>query len=170
MENMKLKDLIIKTEKVSWQELKDLQPNNLKNPYHTKMYMKPCYQEKLDYVKANISNPENWYVIEPVTEYMVDHVYYMIKQFEKSDFNDYTIRICKSYNCITFFTSVNNQIIVSSIDYCVFPDTVKTMWSNGFSDYLTHKKYRNKQFINLVKWIRSLRTTKEIYEFNVKYI
>ena len=30
-----LKDLIIKTEKVNWQELKDLQPNNLKNPYHT---------------------------------------------------------------------------------------------------------------------------------------
>jgi DNA modification methylase len=30
-----LKDLIIKTEKVNWQELKDLQPNNLKTPYHT---------------------------------------------------------------------------------------------------------------------------------------
>lgn len=30
-----IKDLILKTEKVNWQELKDLQPTNLKNPYHT---------------------------------------------------------------------------------------------------------------------------------------
>jgi hypothetical protein len=30
-----IKDLIIKTEKVDWQELKDLQPTNLKNPYHS---------------------------------------------------------------------------------------------------------------------------------------
>lgn len=32
-----LKDLIIKTEKVNWQELKDLQPNNLKTPHHSNL-------------------------------------------------------------------------------------------------------------------------------------
>lgn len=32
-----LKDLILKTEKVNWQELKDLQPNNLKTPYHSNL-------------------------------------------------------------------------------------------------------------------------------------
>jgi hypothetical protein len=31
---MKIKDLILKTEKVNWQELEDLQPINLKNNYH----------------------------------------------------------------------------------------------------------------------------------------
>jgi hypothetical protein len=33
----KIKDLILKTEKVNWLELQDLQPNNLKTPYHTKL-------------------------------------------------------------------------------------------------------------------------------------
>jgi len=32
---MKIKDLILKTEKVNWQELKDLQPVDLKNNYHS---------------------------------------------------------------------------------------------------------------------------------------
>jgi hypothetical protein len=32
---MKIKDLILKTEKVNWQDLKDLQPINLKNNYHS---------------------------------------------------------------------------------------------------------------------------------------
>jgi hypothetical protein len=32
---MKIKDLILKTEKVNWQELEDLQPINLKNNYHS---------------------------------------------------------------------------------------------------------------------------------------
>ena len=32
---MKIQDLIIKTEKVKWQDLKDLQPENLKIPYHS---------------------------------------------------------------------------------------------------------------------------------------
>lgn len=32
---MKIKDLILKTEKVNWQDLKDLQPVNLKNNYHS---------------------------------------------------------------------------------------------------------------------------------------
>ncbi len=32
---MKIKDLILKTEKVDWQELKDLQPVDLKNNYHS---------------------------------------------------------------------------------------------------------------------------------------
>lgn len=31
---MKIQDLIVKTEKVKWQDLKDLQPENLKIPYH----------------------------------------------------------------------------------------------------------------------------------------
>lgn len=31
---MKIQDLIVKTEKVAWQDLKDLQPENLKLPYH----------------------------------------------------------------------------------------------------------------------------------------
>ena len=31
---MKIKDLILKTEKIDWQDLKDLQPINLKNNYH----------------------------------------------------------------------------------------------------------------------------------------
>jgi len=31
---MKIKDLILKTEKVNWQDLEDLQPINLKNNYH----------------------------------------------------------------------------------------------------------------------------------------
>jgi len=31
---MKIKDLILKTEKINWQELEDLQPINLKNNYH----------------------------------------------------------------------------------------------------------------------------------------
>ena len=30
-----IKDLILKTEKVKWQDLKDLQPTNLKTPYHS---------------------------------------------------------------------------------------------------------------------------------------
>lgn len=34
---MQIKDLIIKTEKVNWQELKDLQPTNLKTPYHSNL-------------------------------------------------------------------------------------------------------------------------------------
>ena len=32
---MKIKDLILKTDKVNWQELEDLQPINLKNNYHS---------------------------------------------------------------------------------------------------------------------------------------
>jgi DNA modification methylase len=32
---MQIKDLILKTEKINWQELKDLQPNNLKTSYHS---------------------------------------------------------------------------------------------------------------------------------------
>ena len=32
---MKIQDLIVKTEKVAWQDLKDLQPENLKIPYHS---------------------------------------------------------------------------------------------------------------------------------------
>ena len=32
---MKIQDLIVKTEKVKWQDLKDLQPENLKIPYHS---------------------------------------------------------------------------------------------------------------------------------------
>lgn len=32
---MKIKDLILKTEKINWQELEDLQPINLKNNYHS---------------------------------------------------------------------------------------------------------------------------------------
>ena len=32
---MKIKDLILKTEQVNWQELEDLQPINLKNNYHS---------------------------------------------------------------------------------------------------------------------------------------
>lgn len=32
---MKIKDLILKTQKLNWQELKDLQPVNLKNNYHS---------------------------------------------------------------------------------------------------------------------------------------
>lgn len=35
LEQMKIEDLIIKTEKVKWQDLKDLQPENLKIPYHS---------------------------------------------------------------------------------------------------------------------------------------
>lgn len=34
---MKIKDLILKTEKLNWLDLKDLQPNNLKTPYHTNL-------------------------------------------------------------------------------------------------------------------------------------
>jgi len=34
---LQLKDLILKTKKVNWQELKDLQPNNLKTPYHSNL-------------------------------------------------------------------------------------------------------------------------------------
>ncbi len=37
---MKIEDLIVKTEKVKWQELKDLQPNNLKLPYHNEKLKK----------------------------------------------------------------------------------------------------------------------------------
>jgi hypothetical protein len=32
---MKIKDLILKTEKIDWQNIKDLQPVNLKNNYHS---------------------------------------------------------------------------------------------------------------------------------------
>jgi len=32
---IEIKDLILKTEKINWQELKDLQPNNLKTSYHS---------------------------------------------------------------------------------------------------------------------------------------
>lgn len=32
---MKIKDLIVKTQKVAWQELKDLQPENLKTNFHS---------------------------------------------------------------------------------------------------------------------------------------
>ena len=32
---MKIKDIILKTEKINWQELEDLQPINLKNNYHS---------------------------------------------------------------------------------------------------------------------------------------
>lgn len=31
---MKIQDLIVKTEKVKWQDLKDLQPENLKTNFH----------------------------------------------------------------------------------------------------------------------------------------
>lgn len=34
---MSLKDRVLKTEKVKWLDLKDLQPINLKNPYYTKL-------------------------------------------------------------------------------------------------------------------------------------
>ena len=39
---MKIKDLILKTEKVNWQELKDLQPVDLKNNYHSEKTKKSC--------------------------------------------------------------------------------------------------------------------------------
>tara|TARA_R100000951_G_C2606907_1_gene169969 strand:- start:374 stop:976 length:603 start_codon:yes stop_codon:yes gene_type:complete len=37
---LKIKDLILKTEKVDWQSLKDLQPINLKNNYHAEKVKK----------------------------------------------------------------------------------------------------------------------------------
>jgi hypothetical protein len=37
---MKIEDLIVKTEKVKWQDLKDLQPSNLKLPYHNEKLKK----------------------------------------------------------------------------------------------------------------------------------
>jgi len=37
---LKIKDLIVKTEKVDWQSLKDLQPINLKNNYHAEKVKK----------------------------------------------------------------------------------------------------------------------------------
>jgi hypothetical protein len=33
----KIKDKVIKTEKINWQNLKDLQPTNFKNPFYKKI-------------------------------------------------------------------------------------------------------------------------------------
>tara|TARA_R110001606_G_scaffold245500_3_gene393502 strand:- start:3514 stop:3648 length:135 start_codon:yes stop_codon:yes gene_type:complete len=43
---MKIKDLILKTEKVNWQELKDLQPVNLKNNFHSEKVKKSLIEHE----------------------------------------------------------------------------------------------------------------------------
>jgi len=47
---MKIKDLILKTEKIDWQNIKDLQPVNLKNNYHSE-------KTKKSIIKNNFANP-----------------------------------------------------------------------------------------------------------------
>lgn len=117
--------------------------------------MKPNLSEKKQYVISHLYNPEQLILIEPMSEYMVDHSYYMLLNFEKSDIDNYTVKISNFYKCIVFSVNIHTHIHLSNLDYCVYKDCVKVMWCNGFSDYLVQKKYYNKQFINLVKLVNN---------------
>lgn len=117
--------------------------------------MKPSLSEKKQYVISHLHNPEQLILIEPMTEYMIDHTYYMLLNFEKSDIVDYTVKISNFYKCIVFSVDIYTHIHLSNLDYCVYIDCVKVMWCNGFSDYLVQKKYYNKQFINLVRLVNN---------------
>lgn len=55
---MKIQDLIIKTEKVKWQDLKDLQPENLKIPYHNEKTKKSIIKNGFAQAIYVWQNPE----------------------------------------------------------------------------------------------------------------
>lgn len=61
---MKIKDLILKTEKVNWQELKDLQPTNLKNPYHSNLTKESLIKNSFAQAFYVWENKSNKYIID----------------------------------------------------------------------------------------------------------
>lgn len=81
-------------------------------------------------------------------------------KFCANDVNIDSQKICVS-GCIVFSSYVHNIFLVSNIDHCIYPDKTKTIWCDGFTDYLTNKKYHNKQFLNLIRFLRSYKPRRD---------
>lgn len=61
---MKIKDLILKTEKVNWQNLKDLQPIDLKNNYHSEKTKKSIIENGFARAIYVWQEQDNIYIID----------------------------------------------------------------------------------------------------------